>query len=331
MKNTQKTALLEISTMALLPSLEHNRHSVLKLQNSMHSANESPASPWLSDRGFEYGVKHILSPQSGLLSDVLLSILQTTPEQIAELLHLGSIYYEGHRLRGDRQIQEGDYLRVHTKPRRFPSEITDWSECILFQNEDILVACKPWGMPVHPSVDNVLENLQYRLSQQLQQELFVTHRLDVPTQGLLVYAKTKLFLADFNQLLADRQIRKFYRALCRGPALRPGLYTHFMEPSPRAPKKVSTEAAPGWQECQLQILDVQPTENAQEVKIELLTGRTHQIRAQLAALQNPICGDELYGAPRKYEGPVGTRIDLAAEELRFMDFQLILPPKFRLF
>lgn len=54
------------------------------------------------------------------------------------------------------------------------------------------------------------------------------------------------------------------------------------------------------------------------MSIELLTGRTHQIRAQLSALGAPICGDTLYGAPKKYDTD---QIDLEAESLKFLEFE----------
>jgi len=272
------------------------------------------------NNGFEYGVKHILSPRSGWLNDILISSLEVSFETVAELLQLGSIYVEGTRTRDNLEILEGAYIRVHTKPRRFPQNDYNWQERILFNDDNFLVVQKPSGLPVHASVDNCLENLQMYLSSYLQTDLFITHRLDVPTSGLIVLAKNREFLALFNHLLASRSVKKFYRARAQGLQLVEGLVTHYMEPSPRAPKNVSRENQPGWQECQLRILSTQsfPLENEQEVRIELLTGRTHQIRAQLAALGAPICGDVQYGATKKYDLE---KIDLEAETLEFLDFK----------
>lgn len=302
--------------MALNASLEHNRHTVLSQEKVMHSDNKLQNQ---YHNGFEYGVKHLLSPRSGLLSEILTTSLEVGDDRVLELLNLGGIYLEGSRQKIDCEIAEGAYIRVHTKPRRFPANDYNWKERILFSDENFLVVDKPPGLPVHPSVDNCLENLQTYVGAYLESEVYITHRLDVPTSGLLVLAKNKNFLPLFNHLLAQREVKKIYRARVQGLTLKEGLYTHYMEPSPRAPKVVRDEAAPQWLECQLRLFNLQSFSeiNEQEVRVELLTGRTHQIRAQLSALGSPICGDVMYGATKKYDLE---KIDLEAESLEFLEF-----------
>ncbi|QDK38243.1 RluA family pseudouridine synthase [Bdellovibrio sp. NC01] len=267
-----------------------------------------------SARGFEYGVKHIISPQSGLIGDVLLSTCDLTLAQFEELLALGAIYLNGERLQDNFSVSEGAYLRVHTKPRRFPKNDGLWRERIIFENQHFIIVNKISGLPVHASVDNIQENLQAYLEQTVGQKLFVTHRLDVPTKGLIVYAKTTEFQTAFNKLLISREMTKIYRAkTMRAPSL--GMLTHFMEPSPRAPKKVDREHHEGWQECLLEILSVEEqADKTFDVKIKLHTGRTHQIRAQLGFENCPIIGDHAYGAEKIW---TEEKIELEANELSF--------------
>lgn len=268
-----------------------------------------------SARGFEYGVRHIISPQSGAVCDVLLGILDLDRDYIQFLLDLGSIYLNHNRLKENSSVSVGDYLRVHTKPRRFLADDGRWSERILFHNEHFVVARKISGLPVHASVDNQKEHLQRYLENTLGCSLFGTHRLDVPTKGLIVYAKTTEFQTAFNKMLIAREITKIYRALVQGQGLTKGLLTHYMESSPRAPKKVSRESQDGWQDCVLEILDIDLKEdNRSEVRIHLHTGRTHQIRAQLGCEGHPIIGDHAYGAIKLWEEE---RIELEACELHF--------------
>ena len=88
-----------------------------------------------------------------------------------------------------------------------------------------------------------------------------------------------------------------------------------MEPSPRAPKKVSAVFKEDWAFCELEILEQKKiSSDISWVKINLLTGRTHQIRSQLSELGAPILGDSLYGAKNKFGE---NAIALRACELEF--------------
>lgn len=285
-----------------------------------------------TSRGFEYGVRHILSPHSGLIFDVLLGILLIDEAELKSLFELGAVYLNHQRWRENTPVQAGDYIRVHTKPRRFPAHNIDWQQRLIFQNEHFVVVNKPAALPVHASVDNLRENVQAYLQRHLGQDLLLTHRLDVPTQGLLVYAKTKEFQSAFNTLIAQRGVRKIYRAQVQGPGPREDRLVHYMEPSPRAPKTVAAEMSAGWQECVLEITDRREVANGiTELTIHLITGRTHQIRAQLAFVGFPILGDIAYGASPLYQDE---RISLAACELSFrdllsdQDFSFAITPEF---
>jgi 23S rRNA pseudouridine1911/1915/1917 synthase len=231
------------------------------------------------------------------LVDVLTRHLSKSASDIEFLLSFGSIYVKGQRCLENTQIESGIYVRVHQNPRRFPIEQFRWPEQKVFENENLIVINKPAGLPVHPTVDNTQENLVALLEKTLQYEVFVTHRLDVATHGLLIFAKNKSEQTRINNCLMQGQVRKMYRALVHGTNLPIGEILHYMEPSPRAPKTVSTLDRPGWVPCRLKILDqTEIFPGHSEVIIELITGRTHQIRAQLSASGFPIVGDRAYGS-----------------------------------
>ncbi len=274
----------------------------------------SQADPTLvSSQGFEYGVKHFYNQRPGSLTELLFSALNLAPNETIGLLKLGAIYVNNQRQTEDTVLTENNLLRVHTKPRRYLCEF-NWLERVVFENQDFIVINKPSGIPSHPSVDNVIENSLTQMSLARGLNLQITHRLDTLTAGLIVYAKTPAFVKGFNQQIQLRAVEKRYVALVdsKQPLLKKVI--HYMEPSPRAPKTVSEIFTEGWVFCELEILEQKITAGISWLRINLLTGRTHQIRAQLSHLGAPILGDKLYGSKCTF---TANAIALRAAELQF--------------
>ena len=267
----------------------------------------------VSSQGFEYGVKHFYNPKSGLLTEILFASLGLSNAEAMALLNLGAVYVNNQRQIQDKVIEENQHIRVHTKPRRYNCR-QSWRELVVFENQDFLVLNKPSGIPSHPSVDNAVENSLTQVAQALQTQLQITHRLDTLTAGLIVYAKNSDFVKQFNIQMQNRFVDKKYVALVETTKELPARLVHYMEPSPRAPKKVSPVFMEGWAVCELEILDQKKIADYSWVKINLLTGRTHQIRAQLSNAGAPIFGDKLYGAQMTY---LPEAIALRACELQF--------------
>jgi len=217
-----------------------------------------------------------------------------------KLLGLGAIYHDRKRLFGDRELGVGAYLRLHLRPKRFAVQTIDWQKIILSDQNEFMVVNKPLGIPVHATLDNAVENVLHQLRLLTHGPLFVTQRLDVAVSGLLVFAKSSDFQRRFNRWLSERKISKRYLALVeRAPPL--GFHVHYMEPSQRSPKRLDSAAHSNWLRCELSIVASRECSGFHEMEIDLHTGRTHQIRAQLSFLGVPIFGDRLYGATRSYE------------------------------
>lgn len=249
----------------------------------------------ISSQGFEYGVKHFTNPKSGLISSILLDLLAIEADPAFALIQLGAIYINNKRQTEDIVVPENSLFRVHTKPRR---HVTDykWNELIVYEDSSFLVLNKPSGIPSHAAVDNIVDNSLHQLELAGPRQLMITHRLDTLTEGLIVYGKTKYFVSAFNQLIQNRLIQKKYVALVETTSALPKKLIHYMEPTLRAPKKVTEFFQEKSALCELEIEKQVIQNDSSWVKINLITGRTHQIRAQTSAMQAPIRGDTLYGS-----------------------------------
>lgn len=259
-------------------------------------------------RGEEYGVLHFLISQpEGIVSFLSQSSHVENPE---ELVILGAVYVNDLRIvKVEFLLNVGDRLRVHTEPRRFEKP-PDLRDRIVFENKDYMVVNKPTGVPVNALTENRLENLISFYKEELKHELYITHRLDIETSGLLILAKSKESQSQINRMIREKAIRRTYYAWVEKP-LYPGEYIHFMEPSQRAPKVMSSFPKEDWLQCSLNLVKCEPVSKSEiaefagdhveigsiyRLEIELLTGRPQQIRAQLSALGVPILGDTIYGS-----------------------------------
>ncbi|MED6143887.1 hypothetical protein PIB30_009959 [Stylosanthes scabra] len=218
---------------------------------------------------------------------------------------------------GDQFVEEGTYLRVHVHPKRFPRcyEI-DWRSRIIAVEDSYVVLDKPAGISVGGTTDNIEESCATFATRALglTTPLMTTHQIDNCTEGCVVFAKTKEFCSIFHRKIRDKKVRKLYLALTASP-LPTGIITHYMRPIRMAPRLISEDFIKGWHRCQLEVIDCRkvpwPTTNIQdkyfvedcgwpsqdyayECTINLLTGKTHQIRAQFAACKAPLIGDSMY-------------------------------------
>ncbi|MCB0393325.1 MAG: RluA family pseudouridine synthase [Bdellovibrionales bacterium] len=221
---------------------------------------------------------------------------------IEDLLAFGSIYKNERRYLANEQNRLGDHFRVHIQPRRYNS-LTKLNETsIVFRDDNLLVVDKPSGLPVHPMLDNIVENVISKLTPEFG-PLHTTHRLDIPTAGVLILARNKRSQAEVNSFFSERRVEKYYECLTAAP-LSKGLLEHQMLKTDRAPKvlRSSDDGEEGnWMDCRLEVQECNLFGDLYVSKIRLLTGRPHQIRAQLAFVGAPILGDDVYGTENAFD------------------------------
>lgn len=146
--------------------------------------------------------------------------------------------------------------------------------------------------------------------------LGLVHRLDRPTSGVLIFAKTSKALTRMNEMFQKRTIDKVYRAIVQSePPLKTDRLEHYLRKNPKNNKTtVYNKPTEDAKKAILEYTYLGPLKNFYCVEVKLFTGRSHQIRAQLSMIGCPIKGDLKYGAKRS--NPDGS-ISLHAHRITF--------------
>lgn len=188
-----------------------------------------------------------------------------------------------------REIRAGDRIAVLTDAPAIP---------MLERTAERIVIDKPPGlasqMPRRNGPPSVLEVLAAELKREgAAPDLWVVHRLDTGTSGVLVLARAQKEAARLSRLFAERAIEKTYLALLRG-SLQGELVLD--DPIARA-GSASFAIAPGGRESRTLVRPLRTTASLTLAEITIATGRSHQIRVHLSGSGFPIIGDAKYGGP----------------------------------
>ena len=147
----------------------------------------------------------------------------------------------------------------------------------------------------------------------------VVHRLDRPTTGIVVFAKTSKVLPRLNSLFADKDkvMKKYWAVLEKNQLLKTTeILTHWLVRNPKQNKsKAYNKEVLNGKKSILQYRILQTLDKYYLVEVQLFTGRHHQIRSQFSTLQCPIKGDVKYGAKRTNSD---ASIHLHAHEICFL-------------
>ena len=189
--------------------------------------------------------------------------------------------------------------------------IGDW---VILKNNQFIAFNKPAGLPVQ--ADKTGDKTLLQLAEiYCKSKLFLVHRLDRPATGVVVFAKTKTMVGSLSDQFKERSVRKTYLAVVKDlPPEKEGTLRHFLQKNEKANRSGVTEdeAVGDLSEMSYRLLG--SSDNYHLLEVKLITGRHHQIRAQLAAIGCPIKGDVKYGARR---GNRDRSINLHAWKLGF--------------
>lgn len=197
-------------------------------------------------------------------------------------------------------------------------------EQIVYEDNHLLVINKKVGQLVQGDKtgdDSLLELIKNFIKKRDDKPgnvfLGLVHRIDRPTSGLVIYAKTSKALSRLTQMVKNREIKKTYWAVVTKEMIpQAQRLVHFLKKNEKNNKAiVFPKATDGAKEAILTYNVIKTLENYLLLEIDLETGRHHQIRAQLSKIGVPIKGDLKYGAARS--NPDGG-INLHARKLQFI-------------
>jgi len=239
-------------------------------------------------------MKFIVNEPVRLLDFLVEKLKLATVTKARNLLKEGSVEVDGREVvKGDQTLLKGQILQIkkadkskrRTKPAPFE---------ILLNDESLIVAVKPTGLL---SVNRDNERSQTfigKLSEFLDQRLYIVHRLDREVSGLMIFAKSPKIAKALEESWGENE--KIYYAIVEGEPQKPQgtIESWLMENA--ALRVYSAETSTGARHAVTHYRVLKKVKNYTLVEVRLETGRKHQIRVHLSDLGCPIAGDKKYGA-----------------------------------
>jgi len=221
--------------------------------------------------------------------------------QVSKLISKGMIKKNGSpALKASEKITNNDEIKI--TELKFDSEIrpVKLHLDIRYEDEDIVVLSKDEGIIVHPSdtykgvtlVSGIIEKYPEISNVGENQRPGIVHRLDKETSGLMVIAKKNESYENLKSKFKSREIEKEYIAIVKGPIKNKGIIE---APIGRHPtNKIRRALIDSGKNAYTSYEKIDENNNISMLKVNILTGRTHQIRVHLSSIGCPIIGDNLY-------------------------------------
>jgi 23S rRNA pseudouridine955/2504/2580 synthase len=240
------------------------------------------------------------------LDNFLLKTLKNVPKtRIYRIIRKGEVRVNKKRCKPDYKLAIGDLIRVppvrieqQHDPKTYiaPGLIESIERAILFENKNLLVIDKPAGLAVHSGSGISFGVIDIMRRIRPEAEIELVHRLDRDTSGCLLLAKHRQSLLEMQGRLQDNSLKKNYLAVVKGcwPEHKMEI-THRLKKITLGNGERRVRVDPAGQKALTRITRVIAGEGYSQLSIQLLTGRTHQIRVHCQAEGHELAGDTKYG------------------------------------
>ncbi|MBR7172277.1 MAG: RluA family pseudouridine synthase [Clostridia bacterium] len=244
-----------------------------------------------------------------------------TYSNVRKMLRQKDIKINGKRISEDLIINSDDEVLFYI------NEIREMKVDVVYEDENIVVAFKPRKIET-VSEDGSLDFVS-AVSNTCGSKCFAVHRLDRNTEGLVVFAKNEKTKQSLDAAFKNRTIHKFYLALVYGRLEKQSdnMVAYLKKYSDKSFVEISDNKKAGFEKIQTNYKLIKSHNDLSLVEIELVTGKTHQIRAHFAHIGHFLIGDEKYGDSavnkifkKKYQCLCAYKIIFSFDENDFLSY-----------